>query len=246
MIGRRAGFRLCDAVAMDSRAEVAAHNNADWCDVVCRTHGLPTEFDRSSWLTARRSPPMYPDAVTLDPTATADEILSRIDTSVGCSVKDSYASLDLAPHGFQVLFSASWIHRAPSTSPPPPTWRAVRTPDELQAWSAAHGGGDTFRPALLTDPAVAILGAYDGDTLVTGVIANRSSGDRDAAVVGLSNLFVGATIDPARAWAEAADAVGAHFPGLPIVGYEHGDDLELAHGAGFESTGPLRIWLKAE
>jgi hypothetical protein len=29
-------------------------------------------------------------------------LLARIDTSVGCSIKDSFASLDLAAHGFPV------------------------------------------------------------------------------------------------------------------------------------------------
>ncbi|MDY7084855.1 MAG: hypothetical protein SYR96_07080 [Actinomycetota bacterium] len=30
--------------------------------------------------------------------------------------------------------------------------------------------------------------------------------------------------------------------GHPLVGYEHGDDLALAHAAGFRFLGPLRIW----
>jgi hypothetical protein len=32
------------------------------------------------------------------------------------------------------------------------------------------------------------------------------------------------------------------FPGLPLVGYEHGRDLAAAKLAGFETIGPLRIW----
>jgi hypothetical protein len=32
------------------------------------------------------------------------------------------------------------------------------------------------------------------------------------------------------------------FPGLPLVGYERGDDLERARRVGFEEVGPLRVW----
>jgi hypothetical protein len=39
----------------------------------------------------------------------------------------------------------------------------------------------------------------------------------------------------------AASAVGALNPKVPIVGYESGDDLDCACGAGFEAVGNLRI-----
>jgi hypothetical protein len=42
---------------------------------------------------------------------------------------------------------------------------------------------------------------------------------------------------------EAADAVSALHPGLPVVGYESGAELDTAIGAGFEDCGPLRVWL---
>jgi hypothetical protein len=64
-----------------------------------------------------------------------------------------------------------------------------------------------------------------------GVIANRSE-----SVVGLSNLF--------GDWPAAVRSVAARHPGLPLVGYESGDDLAAAHRAGFLSTGPLRVWIK--
>ena len=187
----------------------------------------------------RRSPPVYPDAVTLREPLFAGDVLPRIDSSPGCSIKDSFASVDLSDDGFRVLFEAEWIHRQPTRGRTKPllSWSVVRTGDELLAWAAAHGGGETFRPALLDDPAVAILAARDDDDLVAGVIGNRSE-----SVVGLSNLFIRET-DPGQIWAEASDAVGAQFPGLPLVGYEDGASLELAHHTGFVSVGPLRVWI---
>ncbi len=47
----------------------AAHNNAELCDLVGRGHGVVGEFGADAWTCSRRTPPRYPDAVTLDPGA---------------------------------------------------------------------------------------------------------------------------------------------------------------------------------
>jgi hypothetical protein len=39
---------------------------------------------------------------------------------VGCSIKDSFASLDLTARGFRVLFDAQWIVRRGPAIPPGP------------------------------------------------------------------------------------------------------------------------------
>jgi hypothetical protein len=200
----------------------ATRNNAEWCDAVCRAQGIETRFDDHVWVALRRSPPFYPDAVTLSRTASADLVLRDIDTSPGCSVKDSFANLDLRPYGFRVLFEAEWIYLP---APPPtgePTWKVVTEPADFGAWET----GDAFRPALLDDPDVTFLVGDKG-----GVIANRTG-----SVVGISNLF--------GDWPAAVDSVAGRYPGLPLVGYESGDDLAAARRAGFTSTGPLRVWLK--
>ena len=224
---------------VDNRAVLAIRNNAEWCDLVCRTHGVPTSLDRYAWTAQRRPPPLYPDAVTLRAHVPAHDMLSLVDRSRGCGVKDSFASLDLAADGFRLLFEAEWIYRQPT----PPraniqlNWSVVRTTDELLAWTAGHGGGETFRPALLDDPRVAILTARDESGVVAGVVGNRSE-----SAVGLSNLFIG-DADPDQVWAEATEALGAQFPGLAMVGYEDGAGLLAAHRTGFVSVGPLRVWL---
>jgi hypothetical protein len=223
-----------------SHAAVGADNNARWCDIVCRSHGLPTRFDAFGWVALRRSPPFYPDAVTLRPDASAGAVLDLVDASSGCSVKDSFAELDLTGAGFRVLFDAQWLRRVtePRDGSAAARWRDVRSAAHLRLWGSAHGGGDVFRASLLDHPDVRVLAAYDGESLAGGAILNRGG-----SVVGLSNVFsVGPDVD--RVWAGAVAAVGARYPGLAIVGYESGTDLDAARAVGFATTGPLRVWLR--
>ncbi|GGW27569.1 hypothetical protein [Streptomyces xantholiticus] len=93
---------------IDERARTAARNNAEWCEAMCRAHGLPGTFGSRAWTNPRRTPPLYPDAGTLSEDATADDVLAAIDRAGGggCSVKDSFGSLDLSGAGFDVLFEA--------------------------------------------------------------------------------------------------------------------------------------------
>jgi hypothetical protein len=96
---------------MNPRLVAALQNNACWCDIVCRSHGVPTVRSEQLWIAPEGSPLLYPDAVTLAPQLAADSVLRRIDTSPGCSVKDSFADLDPLPYGFTVLFDALWLFR---------------------------------------------------------------------------------------------------------------------------------------
>jgi hypothetical protein len=233
---------------MASVRAAAARNNADWCSSVCRTHGIAGTFGKTAWWSSRRPPPYYPDAITLHRDAVPADFLAWIDTTApGCSVKDSFAALDLTSSGFTELFTAQWIHRpAGLPAPAAPTLRTARvsTAAQLRDWQAAWEGGnagqDVFRPALLDDPAVLVLALYDGGGLRGGVVLNRSTG-----LVGISNLFTAGSGDAAAVWSAAIAAAASHFPGLPLVGYEHGDELTLALASGFSAFGALRIWLHA-
>ena len=221
----------------------AVRNNAEWCDLVCRTHGITGTFHTDAWTSSHRTPPLYPDAVTLTPTADADGLLARIDTSGGCSVKDSFANLDLHPHGFHVLFDAQWIVRAPSTPAPAPTdvqWQSVRDPEVLAAWERAWDPQlrDIFRPALLDEEAVTVLAAFRDNEIVAGAITNRS-----ATVVGISNVFSTAT-GPDDAWTGCLAHIAREHSDLPVVGYEPQDALAVALAHGFTTLGPLRIWIR--
>ncbi|MFG2232015.1 hypothetical protein ACGFNX_18735 [Streptomyces sp. NPDC048723] len=225
----------------------AALNNAAWCDAVCRVHGLVPRYDGEQlWFSARRTPPMYPDAVTLEPGVPAGSVVRGVDTaSPGCSVKDSFADLDLAGAGFEVLFEAQWIHRRAGAPLPEAEgeaagleWSEVSGAEELAAWEAAFDGGEgiegdgLFRPALLGE-GIVFLAGREGGRIVAGAVASTGGG-----VVGVSNLF-------GAAWAGVLGAVSARWPELDVVGYEHGEDLEAAVRGGFAPVGPLRVWLFA-
>ncbi|MFF9864012.1 hypothetical protein ACF1G0_01040 [Streptomyces sp. NPDC013953] len=229
----------------------SARNNAAWCATMCRAHGLPGGTSGArAWTSPRRTPPYYPDAVTLAPGLSPRDVRDLLDAvdrrAPGCSVKDSFADLDLTGHGFAPLFEARWIHR-PADLPPPgrpdageAAWQPVRTPAGLAAWEAAWSDGNTmglFRPALLADPSTTVLAgrAPDG-RIVSGAVVSHAAG-----VAGVSNLFGGDA-----AWPGCLAAIAARLPGTPVVGYEHGDDLDAALRHGFTATGPLRVWLSTE
>ncbi|OON72114.1 hypothetical protein [Streptomyces tsukubensis] len=223
----------------------AVRNNAEWCAAVCRTHGVTGRFGSSVWSSAARTPPYYPDAVTLLPGATPDDVLPHVDhVSPGCTVKDCYATLDLAPHGFTELFAAQWIHRAAPVRDGGERAEQVLTHTELAEWRTAWGGGvgvdvpDIFRPALLDDPAVVVLALREGERLYGGSVLSGGAG-----VVGVSNLFATDAAPPGAVWAATLRAAAWHFPGLDAVGYEQGDDLAHAGAAGFRALGRLRVWL---
>ncbi|NEE00140.1 hypothetical protein [Phytoactinopolyspora halotolerans] len=225
---------------MHPHIDAAIRNNVEWCDLVCRQHGVETRLGLDAWVALRRSPPLYPDAVTLVEHPSMDEVLRHVDESSGCSIKDSFGTLELSPRGFRPLFDAEWIRREPTAQHHRPDlqWSVVHKPEDLAGWGNAHGNGDVFIEGMLRAPTVAVVVAYDGEAVAAGAIANRSE-----SVVGISNVFtVTAGID--ETWSGAVAAISAVFPGLALVGYEAGTHLEAAYRAGFTSIGPLRIWVK--
>lgn len=223
----------------------AALNNAEWCDLVVRSHGGVTRFGSDAWTSQDRTPVYYPDAVTLVRGLAVPELLSRIDTSAGCSVKDSFTGLDLTPYGFRVLFEADWVVRLSSPPSAPsggPKWERVTRPGELatweDAWRAEDEPRDLFRAELLDHASVAVLAAYRKDAVIAGAILSCS-----ATVVGMSNVFVvqGVDLDP---WPGCLAFAGELFPDKPVVGYESGDSLLQAESNGFQTAGSLRVWVK--
>jgi hypothetical protein len=222
---------------------LAARNNAEWCEAMCRSHGLAGSFSPQAWTAAVRTPLFYPDAVTLAPAADAAELVDMIDTAApGASIKDSFADCYLTGYGFGVLFDAQWIWRpaGPPVAESGLDWEAVKDPVRLREWALAWDGGDgnadLFGPALLADPATFVLAGRSADgRTVAGAVASRSE-----AVVGVSNLFA---VDAEAAWPGVLAALDGLFPAVPVVGYEHGEDLAAAVRHGFEPVGPLRVWL---
>jgi len=183
---------------------------------------------------------LYPDAVTLDPVVDAGQLLSRIDARRGCSIKDSFAALDLAEHGFRQLVEAEWVvvDRASAAD----RWSTLETPAQFEEWSSAWGdatGSDFFRPSLLLTPRIAVLARYDGGRLTAGALANRSR-----TVIGVSNVFH-IDDDLAAAWRGAAGAASARWRSPRVVGWASGAELEATRQAGFRTAGPLVVWTNA-
>ncbi|MBP0459655.1 hypothetical protein JFN87_19420 [Streptomyces bomunensis] len=224
----------------------AARNNAEWCAAVCRAHGVPYRFSGTVWWSPRRTPPYYPEAVTLRPGVRPGELLRLLDTGTpGCSVKDSFAALDLSGHGFAPLLHGQWLRRPAGVAQEEPAGIsgefaavAVRGADRLGRWvSAWHGGEDgepppdIFRPALLRDPAVRVLAVHrthadgrladgslaDGE-LVGGAVLNLGAG-----LVGVSNVFAVGAVPLAAVWTAVVRAAAVHFPECDLVGYEDDD-----------------------
>ena len=216
----------------------AAAANASWCDAVCRALGLPTRWASDAWTVTERSPGGYPDAVTLSPEADIAAVLERVEDGPGCSVKDSFAVLDLEPSGFHVLFEATWIRRAAPTAAGSVTrldWHGVQTPADLAQWSEAHGL-DVVVPALLNSDDFRFYGT--GSAAGAGFALSRGGG-----VVAGSHVFAGSA-DLVTVWSDLIVVGGLTYPGLDLVGYELGADLQAALVAGFAGIGPLRVWMR--
>lgn len=237
-------------------AELAAHNNAVWCDTVCRLHGSPGLFAADTWRHAQLSPPGYPNLVTLRAggEAAVHDQLRRLRAELPdrpWGVKDSFCMLDLAPLGFDPFFEAHWIHLPPATAQHTGTdlrWAAVTTADGLVDWERGWSGSDApadaqrlFLPGLLGDPEVCVMAAWQGSHRVGGAILNRSSVDGTTAI-GLSNVHT--DDDPVPLYGSLAAAAQARYPGLPLVGYESGAWLAAAQACGFAAVGPLRVCLR--
>jgi len=222
--------------------KLGAENNARWCDLVLRSHGGQGVLAPDAWTSPARTPSLFPDAVTLIPLPSVPDLLARIDSSPGCTIKDSFASLDLASHGFHVLFDAEWI-----MSPAPPTkawsfpsdWTDFTDPDGLGLWEEAWCQGDgprgLFLPGLLSE-AVVVLGRIANDQILAGGIVNRSAGG-----AGISNVFSEAG-HGSETWSALAQCARALFPDLPLIGYERGEALADAQKSEFQVVGSLRVW----
>jgi hypothetical protein len=222
---------------MDARARLtwAVRNNANWCDLVCRSHRIPTSFRPELWTTTQPAPRFYPDAVTLQADVAEHHILAAIAPRPDASVKDSFATLDFDRHGFTQLFEARWITHDPT--PARSDWTVAHTEAELNEWTEAAGLTGIIGPALARESKVCFLLARDQGGIGAGAVANLTG-----AVVGISNVFT-TTIDEDEAWADMPAAVHAAFPNAVLVGYEHGTGLRAAIAAGFRDLGPLRVWV---
>ena len=220
---------------------LAVRENAAWCDLVCRLHRFAPEGDGRLWWSARRTPDLVPDAITLVPDLSVLEVLGRITDSSGASVKDSFASLDLADQGWDVLFDATWVARPPGTGADvavASTFAVVRERFPFAAWCRAWGGPEGALPTgLRRVSGVTVLGREGDAGFADGGIVHRTDVG-GIPVAGVWNVF--------GAWADVVDAVSHRHPEAWIVGYERDAGLATALAADFTAIGPLRVWNRAQ
>ncbi|MGE0576253.1 MAG: hypothetical protein AB7F22_34355 [Reyranella sp.] len=202
---------------------------------MCRAHGRPGTFLPHMWVNAQAVPRFYPNAVTLRHDAAAiDEqratvdILARSNPPGRWAVKDSFATLDLSRRGFDLLFDARWIRQLPLL--------IARTSSDL-AWQRVVTS-DTFPAALFGDENFAMFAGSRAGEVVAGGTVYRAE-----KVVGLSNV-VAEPGDAVTVFRDLVALAAGLFPGLPIVGYESGNELKAAINAGFEPGDELRIWVR--
>src|SRR5690242_6722499 len=130
---------------MDPRLRSAVDANVGWYEDICALHGVGSMLAEGIWSALDPPPPLHSDAVVVEPPVTADHVLARLDGRARCGVKDSFARLDLSGAGMDLLFAATWVHRAAVPSPPGAAasgWTAVRSADQLAAWTAQHDTAD--------------------------------------------------------------------------------------------------------
>jgi len=225
----------------DSRAIMAAHNNADWYAMMFDIHGLKYHRSKIAFLALDNPPPYHSRMTTLDPDADTDllKLISQNVDQPRFGIKDSFDCLNLSNKGLVELFSATWIYANRIRPSDTSKWVRIISAEELLLWEVAWKDGGSpsdqtqFPNAILNRKDIMIWGRRVSGRFDAGAVANFSTN-----FVGLSNCF------GEGAYPAAATLCAEHGRGLPIGGYERGDNLAVALSIGFEATGRLRIWKK--
>jgi len=238
----------------------AAHNNACWCDTICRAHNAPGEFHAAFWINHGTVPPHIPHLITLGRAEHTRDQLAAIRSLAdnqperSLAVKDAFQRLQLTRFGFSVLFQATWIIRPPEIPVPVDSaerlkWSIVQDGSELADWelawrasaqNAATLHSRVFVPSLLEEADVHFLAGRSDGAVIAAAALNRS-GD----VVGISNVCSGVT-GMGPLFPGCVRVAQQLYPGLAIVGYERGADLAAAEQVGFRRLRDLTVWHKPQ
>ncbi|MCG7346288.1 hypothetical protein MHZ92_19450 [Sporosarcina sp. ACRSL] len=224
----------------ESNVKKAVDNNIAWCQLVSAAHGKESFTTDKVWGLRAVAPPYYPELITSSRVTIEEDIVEFLKLDHVGSIKDSYATLHLEPFGFQMLFEAEWIY-SPSVSEKetgPYEWKLVRTKEEFERWTKETGLENSIPTSLLGGPEMRMyfLNCPNG---CAGFIANKA-----ADVVGISNVF-SRGMDEINLWRTIPHVVSKEYPGVHMVGYEHGDLLSAARSSGWTSMGALRVWIKS-
>ena len=162
----------------------AVDNNIAWCQLVSATYGKKSFTTEKVWGLHTAAPPYYPELITSSRTTTEVDMLEYLRLNHIGSVKDSFATLQLEPFGFQLLFEAEWICH-PSVSElehDADQWNIVRTITEFERWTKMTGLENSIPSGLLGIHEVKIF-VLDGPDGFASFIANAADD-----VIGISNV----------------------------------------------------------
>ena len=221
----------------DPRAVMGAANNADWYAMMWDLRGL--RYIRDAWGFRAIDPPMpYHGWVTAVHGAPVEQIARDHAATPDFAIKDASGVIDLSGAGLVHAFSATWLWHPSVAGRVPDGWERITRPDDLALWCDAWAvtspvAGRQFPDEILARADVAIFGRRAADGFGAGFIANRS-----VDCVGLSNSF------GAGSRAAATQVCSSFSAGLPLVGYEQGDDLAEACDCGWSAVGDLRVWVR--
>ena len=89
---------------------LAVRNNADWCALICTSHGVSVGWEPPVWYCAGPPPVFYPHIISIGPECDLPMIARKIPDMKGrVSIKDAYDSLALESLGFKRLFRGRWL-----------------------------------------------------------------------------------------------------------------------------------------
>ena len=161
---------------------------------------------------------LYPDVITRSPDLVdLDAVLAGVDAGPGCSVKDAFAGLDLVPAGFEVLFEARWVHRAPGPAEQPRgEWSRTVAGEVTRLTSAA--GAATLHD---TGDVVGVSNVEGDDLNETWRAVIRSAGERPLVGyergVALDAALASGAVDVGllRVWVRPGGRPASPRPGRP-------------------------------
>jgi hypothetical protein len=222
---------------MDPRLRAAVDASARWYDDVFALHRIPVRVEDGLWSALGPPPPWHSAVKTLEPGIEALRVVRATAGFEHCAVADSFGDLELARHGFEVLFEATWLHRGPDGAASvalPDGWSVVGNVAELTEWAAAHDYAGVLPPAVLDDARFRILACRRDGRLVGGAVTHDADG-----TVGLSNTWGAGLVAESD---EVLRAVSSLHPGRAVTDYAQGAERDAMVAAGFTPLGPPRVW----
>ncbi|HLO98382.1 MAG TPA: hypothetical protein VK171_07300 [Fimbriimonas sp.] len=220
------------------RVTVATSNNADLYEAVMDAHCVESVREQGVFRVLGTPPPYFSVLTTLEPGWGVYVMNLR-----PAGFKDAFHEIEAADHGYNLLFTSSWIWlESPQVTEPQLTWKEATNYTEQAEWQDRWWGvhateRTTIYPASMVENSdFRFLTAFDHDQPLGCAMLNRSD-----SVIGISNLFAFQGSDLSL-WRDIAGVAARRFPGMPLCGYERDDSLGNARSSGFEAIGQLRVW----